>query len=140
MNTVDVAARSGLSRKAAIILAVVTTGAFLCLLATAPHRAEAWNGVFCNGWVAPFGQNGDRCAAPQANWENTLVGGFGRTHSMCVNAYDQYGQLHTNWSCTPGPSHTVNVWYGGGIRSVRGVARNNNTGAPNDIYACQNIC
>lgn len=103
-------------------------------------KADAWTGVFCNGYVAPYGQAGDRCAAPAGNYASTSMAGYGVNHSICIDAYDQYGNLISSWQCSGGPGVTVQGYFGSAFQSARGVARNNTTGDSTNIYACQQYC
>jgi hypothetical protein len=100
-------------------------------------RAEAH--TFCAQWLAPFGQAGDRCASGVAQWGAVTVVGSGQQHSMCVNAYDQYNNLHGSWVCSSGPGVAQGALYQNSFLSARGVARNN-AGGSNWVRACQNAC
>lgn len=130
----------GVWHRAIVAIAALTLLLAIGSAAGSISKADAyWTGVFCNGYVAPYGQAGDRCAAPEGNYESTSIAASGN-HSVCVDAYDQYGSLMASWQCSGGPGATVQGYFGSTWQSARGVARNNTTGSATNIYACQKYC
>lgn len=129
----------GRSLTIALVLGALSLVTICAAFGTTP-KADAWSGAFCNGYVAPWGQPGDSCAAPEGNWENTRIGGVGFEHSMCIDALNQSGAWIDNWHCSAGPKYHIAVEFPGVWQSVRGIARNNTTGDVNNIYACQQLC
>lgn len=96
-------------------------------------RADASVEQFCNGYLAaPYGQNGDRCAAPNFHILNGVTG-KGVQHSACVDALDTGGNLITSWACSSGPNVEVSLGTCCG-RTLRGIVRNNTTGDTNNLY------
>lgn len=61
-----------------------------------------------------------------------IVWGYGQEHSACVNALDGGGALVTSWNCTPGPNTWTYVSFDFS-RWLRGIVRNNTTGASTHI-------
>ena len=119
------------SRSAMLLLSGATALiAILLALTGAPSMAHASSSNFCsNYYAAPYGKAGDRCNASNAQY---LVGATLTTveHSGCVDGIDNGGNLVTNWQCSAGPNGLVwmNFFPLGG-RLLRGIVRNNTTGA-----------
>jgi hypothetical protein len=115
---------------------------FACLaMAGSASKAQAeYHGPFCNGYnAAKWGQPGDRCGAPDGNWDYVYINGLGWDHSACVNAIDQNGVWWATWVCSSGPRVGVSGWFGNevGLRYARGFVRNNTTGDSNHLYGDQ---
>jgi hypothetical protein len=124
----------GRHRHALILACALTLAAVMWLLSGPVTKANAANQeAFCNGYLAaPFGQNGDRCHAPNYR---TLIGvaGKGGNHSACVDAEDTGGNLVTSWVCSSGPNVEVSIGFCCGS-TLRGVVRNNTTGDTNHLW------
>jgi hypothetical protein len=125
--------------RAKLMVGVAALLMFACVaMAGSASKADAaFEGWFCNYYnSAPFGQNGDRCGAPDGNYHNTIITGSGQQHSACVNAMDQYGNLWGSWICGPagGPAGGT---YGHQFRMARGIVRNNVTCCNNQLLGHQ---
>jgi hypothetical protein len=87
---------------------------------------------FCQGYsAAPFGQPGDSCANGTFHVLNGVTG-KGVQHSGCVNALNTGGALITSWVCqVPNVEASLGTCCG---QTLRGIVRNNTTGATNTLY------
>jgi hypothetical protein len=87
---------------------------------------------FCQGYgAAPYGQAGDRCANGNFHVLNGVTG-KGVQYSGCVNALNTGGALITSWVCqVPNVEASLGTCCG---QTLRGIVRNNNTGAANTLY------
>ncbi|HWW67885.1 MAG TPA: hypothetical protein VNY83_07865 [Solirubrobacterales bacterium] len=91
-------------------------------------KASAIEQNFCtNYWAAPYGQAGDRCKSTV----RAFLGGvwvYSHEHSACVDALNTSEGLVTSWHCTFGPEGEQFL-YLGYERNLKGIVRNNTTGA-----------
>jgi hypothetical protein len=114
----------GLGRRTLLIVAAACLS--VVMLASA-SQAKAGSENFCLNYnAAPFGQPGDRCAAGTFRYAIAITV-QGWEHSVCANALNTSGNLIWSWQCTPGPNTYVTIYPG--QRYVRGIGRNNTTGA-----------
>jgi hypothetical protein len=127
---------SGRLKKAAVIYVGLPILVLLALVAAAPAADASQN--FCSSYyAAPYGQNGDRCVAPDpAQYLGVVYVGSGE-HSGCANALTNSGALKSGWVCTPGSDGEA-LHYFGFDEALRGIIRNNTTGGWTHLWGNQN--
>jgi hypothetical protein len=114
-------------RQGSVLLAALLACAAISTASAAGPISQAKAGaVFCNGWLKPWGQAGDRCDAENkgsGNLEMVTVGTSER--AGCVTYVGWYGEYHHAWECaSAGTQKTLIVPNDGGWH--RGAIRNNN--------------
>jgi hypothetical protein len=137
----------GLGKRVALLLGAFVAAAAMFFSTGAPDASAKTEYGFCEVWLAPYGQYGDRCNAWGGGQLNhTRVYGF--THSACIdytNGID--ANLMYSWACTgspPGGSpavREVSFWNDGIYRKP--IIRNNTTGDNNRVagyYSCYTDC
>ena len=110
-----------------LLLAALLACAAISTAAAAGPVSQASAGfAFCNGWLKPWGQVGDRCDAENKGpGDLEMVELTTTTRAGCLTYVGWYGEFHHAWECTP--AGTVKFLYvpiDGGWH--RGSIRNNN--------------
>jgi hypothetical protein len=116
-----------IKRSGKVLLAGLLACAVLSVASAASPVSKASAGPqFCFGYLAPWGQNGDRCDAPnQGNGRLAIVKIYAYQRAGCVTYIGWYGEYHHSWSCTSANSEkSLYVPYNSGWH--RGAIRNNN--------------
>lgn len=118
-----------LGRRGMALLATMASAAALCFSMAAGPVSKASAETFCSYiWAAPYGQPGDRCTASTWIWpEMVMVQAY--EHSGCADAVGVYNNLVQSWLCTPGNNQFITMWFAPEYIPMKGIIRNNSTGA-----------
>lgn len=126
MTSVFGGLRPAWSPRSVLLAALLACVAISAASAAGPVSQANAGFTFCNGWLKPWGQSGDRCDA-----ENKGSGQLARVavgtsdRAGCVTYVGWYGEYHHAWACTSaGTQKNLTVPHDGGWH--RGAIRNNN--------------
>jgi hypothetical protein len=119
----------GLVAGVVLLLAILSTGSITAASASTEN--------FCTGYnAAPYGQSGDRCSAGGSLQNLGGASVYSKEHSGCVDALNSSGNLVASWSCTAGAEHSAEAYFGFS-QPLRGIVRNNTTGASTHLNGTQ---
>ena len=126
MTSVFAGQRPVWSFRSVLLAALLACAAISAASAAGPVSQADAGFSFCNGWLKPWGQAGDRCDAENKGpGDLEMVELQTSTRAGCVTYVGWYGEYHHAWECTP--AGTVKFLYvpqDGGWH--RGAIRNNN--------------
>ncbi len=126
MKSVFGGLRSAWRCRSILLAALLACAAISAASAASPVSQATAGYSFCNGWLKPWGQTGDRCDAENKGpGDLEIVELQTSTRAGCVTYVGWYGEYHHAWECTP--AGTVKFLYvpnDGGWH--RGSIRNNN--------------
>jgi hypothetical protein len=114
-------------RQSSVLFAALLACAAISTASAAGPVSQANAGsIFCNGWLKPWGQAGDRCDAEnKGSGQLSKVAVGASERAGCVTYVGWYGEYHHAWACTPaGTQKDLFVPLDGGWH--RGAIRNNN--------------
>lgn len=124
-----------LAKLAAVTAIALFATYCLSLWTTSASMARAGGHEEWSCYAAPYGSGGDRCSAANAQFLG-VVHVTSVDHSGCADGLNGSGALVQSWLCTSGPGGEANASFGFS-QPVRGIVRNNTTGAWNHLIGGQ---